>query len=241
MFTDEPSSDPLVDPERLSDPPGDGPAADLRWSDEGADAASPCAVPAAAGPDDAPLAALLAAIVRQDEHALAALYRRLSGRVYALALRLTHNAATAEEVTEETFWQVWRQAPRFDAGRGPVEAWVLTMARSRALDALRGLARQPAYGAAASIDEQAERADAEAADPVEWLQATRQVDQLRAALEALDPPRRQLVALAFYRGLSHDEIARHTGLPLGTVKSHLRRALAALRGALPDDMAFSDT
>ena len=138
----------------------------------------------------------------------------------------------AEEVAEDTFWQIWRQAPRFDAERGSAVAWIMTIARSRALDALRGV--DPAECEA----EPGELAGNEASsrdDPLDLLAAMQQGHRLHAALASLDPEPRQLVALAFFRGLSHEEIAAQTQLPLGTVKSHIRRALARLRQALSGD------
>ena len=173
--------------------------------------------------------------MRQDEEALAQLYEQLSGRVYAVALRITRKVACAEEVMQDTFWQVWRQAPRFDPLRGSAVAWVLMMARSRALDAVRARARDPAQIGQQAEDDDESFADAAAEDPLDLLQAVQRDGALHAQLAKLDPLRRQLVALAFFRGMSHDEIAVHTGLPLGTVKSHFRRTLAALQSALGAD------
>lgn len=176
--------------------------------------------------DEASLQARIARIVRQDEHALAELYDALAGRVYGLALRITRQVQTAEEVTEDAFWQVWRQAPRFDPTRGSVLSWILTIARSRALDALRR--RDPAE----ALDERY-LADLEAcSNPQDLLQAVQQHHRLHAALAGLDALPRQLLALAFFRGLSHEEIACQMKLPLGTVKSHIRRALLRLRELL---------
>jgi RNA polymerase sigma-70 factor (ECF subfamily) len=177
------------------------------------------------------LAALIGRIVHQDQAALTALYDALSGRVYASALRITRQVALAEEVMQDTFWQIWRQAPRFDLQRGSATAWVLNMARSRALDALRGLAREQAH------QQQLVQAEIEdlGVDPLDLLADGRRDSRLQQTLAALDPLRRQLIALAYYRGLTQDEIAAQTGMPLGTVKSHLRRTLAALREALAQD------
>jgi RNA polymerase sigma factor (sigma-70 family) len=199
----------------------------------------------AAAPTQAPharrsnqeLAALLLRVMRQDEAALADLYESLSGRVYAVALHITRQVSVAEEVMQDTFWQVWRQAPRFDIGRGSATAWVLTMARSRALDALRANARDILQSRRQIVDDPLEHSDETAEDPLDLLQAVRRDSRLHETLAALDPIKRQLISLAFYRGLSHDEIATHTGLPLGTVKSHFRRTLAALRLALGADFS----
>jgi RNA polymerase sigma-70 factor (ECF subfamily) len=205
--------------------------------DAGADLAGMRALAAVDSLDNQALAQLIARVMRQDESALAELYEQLSGRVYALALRITRQVACAEEVMQDTFWQVWRQAPRFEPQRGSATAWVLMMARSRALDAIRARARDPVQTNPQSIDEEDPFADESADDPLDLLQAVRRDSALHAQLAQLDPLRRQLIALAFFRGMSHDEIADHTGLPLGTVKSHFRRTLAALQSALGPDFS----
>jgi RNA polymerase sigma-70 factor, ECF subfamily len=190
------------------------------------------------------LRAWVAAVVRQDaagERALAELYGALSGRVFALALRFTRDVGLAEEVVEDTFWQVWRQAPRFDASRGPAIAWVLMMARSRALDATRAKSRDATVTLGDEVMEVVQAHHAEqhldAADPGDLLGQTQSSVKLHRALEALEPLPRQLIALAFYRGLTHEEIAEQLTLPLGTVKSHIRRTLTALRGVLGAELA----
>lgn len=178
--------------------------------------------------DETQLREWIARVVGQDEEAFASLYDALVGRVYGLAMKITRCAETAEEVVEDVFWQVWRQAPRFDPDRGSALAWVMTIARSRALDALR--ARPPAE----SLDDMdallASLTDGD--DPAESAQARQEEVRLHAALASLDSVARQLVALAFFRGLSHEEIANQTNLPLGTVKSQIRRALLKLRELL---------
>jgi RNA polymerase sigma factor (sigma-70 family) len=189
----------------------------------------------ACGLDPDALAALIARVVRQDEAALATLYDTLCGRVYAVALQVTGLVGTAEEVTQDTFWQVWRQAPRFDPARGNAIAWVLTMARSRALDARRASGRNVLQGLRQVVDEHVEFVDGSASDPLDLLETVQRDSTLHHCLTALDPLRRQLISLVFYRGLTHEEVAQHTGLPLGTVKSHLRRTLSALRQALGPD------
>ena len=179
--------------------------------------------------DEECLQGWIARMVRQDEKALGELYETMAGRVYGLALRITRHVQTAEEVTEDAFWQVWRQAPRFDATRGSAVTWILTITRSRALDALRRC------DTADPLDEEA-LADLQAgSDPQDLLAAVQREHRLHAALRNLDPLPRQLVALAFFRGLSHEEIASQTSLPLGTVKSHIRRALLRLRQLLGTD------
>lgn len=179
--------------------------------------------------DEALLQSLIDRIADHDESALADLYDRMVGRVYALALRITRRVPMAEEVVQDVFWQVWRQAPRFDAGRGSALAWVMTIARTRALDALRRIDPEECELEPETLELQE---DPNGLGQPELLSAVQQGQALHAALARLDPLPRQLLSLAFFRGLSHDEIALHAGLPLGTVKSHIRRALASLKESL---------
>jgi RNA polymerase sigma factor (sigma-70 family) len=196
------------------------------------------ATPRLAEPDAEALAALITRIARQDEGALGELYDATVGRVYGLALRILRDEQGAEEVAEEVFFQVWRQAGRYDAARGRPLGWLLNLARSRALDQLRR--RDEALSHPDPTTLHAEEAGAElelfdgreSRDPQDLLAATEARRGLHRALAALEPVPRQMVALAFFRGLTHEEIAACTELPLGTVKSHIRRALTALRAAL---------
>jgi len=179
--------------------------------------------------EEARLRVLVQRVSRAEQKALAELYDLTVARVYGLARAITRNQQCAEEVTEDVYWQVWRQALRFDPRRGPVIAWLQMLARSRALDHLR---RGNGIGIrvdADTLDE--EQADADL-NPSRLLAAAERERTLTAALDQLDPLPRQLLSLAFHRGLTHDEIARQTSLPLGTVKSHIRRALSALRDLL---------
>lgn len=168
-------------------------------------------------------------IIKQDQDAFNRLFKIMATRVYSIALRITGTAQLAEEVSEDTFYQIWRQAPRFDPGRGTVSAWVMTIARSRALDAWRA---QPPFESIEDSEIERQHCDKKTQDLQDLLSASEQNRLLHDALSTLDPVPRQLVALAFFRGLSHEEIAQHAGLPLGTVKSHLRRTLLHLRELL---------
>lgn len=175
------------------------------------------------------LADWLARIAMRDEAALGMLYDALLGRVYGLVRRIVRRPEVAEEVTEDVFFQVWRQADRFDGRRGRPLGWILTIARSRALDRLRGSdANMPV--APASIEAGADLPGD--ATPCDLLEACEASGQVHAALAALDPLPRQILALAFFRGLTHEEIAVHLAMPLGTVKSHVRRALSNLQRKL---------
>lgn len=182
--------------------------------------------------DDAQLGALVQAICVQHEPSLAKLYEASAGRVYGLALRIVRQPALAEEIVEDVFWQVWREAPRFDAQRGRVLTWLLAITRSRAIDALRRRERVRSHETSADdgfADSCANDADD---DPQDLVAASRHHQHLHAVLAALDPLPRQLLSLAFFRGCTHEEIAAQTGIALGTVKSLIRRTLCALRAQL---------
>jgi RNA polymerase sigma factor (sigma-70 family) len=187
--------------------------------------------------DDEQLSGLVLRVCDQHEPSLARLYEATSGRVHGLVLRIVRAAALAEEVVEDVFWQVWREAPRFDAERGRVMAWVLAIARSRAIDALRRNERVRASEVAVDDDDMLDAlADSRehGNDPFDLISASQHHSKLHALLAGLEPLPRQLLALAFMRGCTHEEIAEQTGLALGTVKSHIRRTLVALRSQLAD-------
>ena len=127
------------------------------------------------------------------------------------------------------FAQVWRDAARYDSERARVLTWLLTICRSRALDFLR---RRELTEPLPDDDDLAEPHSAPANDPQDLLISTQNHRELHTALALLAPLQRQLLALAFFRGLTHEEIAQHCRLPLGSVKTHIRKALAMLRATL---------
>lgn len=174
---------------------------------------------------EADLVSWVRRVIEHDEPALGALYDALAPRVRTFVFRLTRQSHLAEEVTEDVFWQIWRQAPRFDPTKGCVMAWVMNMARSRALDALRQIEVLEVQDEGA-LERAADVADGDT--PFDLLSAVDERHHLHEALAGLEALPRQLLALAFFRGLSHDEIAAHCDLPLGTVKSQIRRSLARL-------------
>jgi RNA polymerase sigma factor (sigma-70 family) len=182
------------------------------------------------------LRAWLAGIQARDESALGAFYDATVGRVYGLALRITRSRESAEEVAEDVYLQVWRDAARFDPARAGVLGWLLVICRSRALDSLRRADEAQAHPEPETLVPELAHTD----QPESLMQAAQDQSALHAALNELSAVQRQLLALAFFRGLTHDEIAAHLGIPLGTVKSHIRRALSALKerlGAGHPDMA----
>jgi RNA polymerase sigma-70 factor (ECF subfamily) len=172
-------------------------------------------------------------LARGDAEALAEIYDRHARLLYSLALRIVRLQADAEDVLQEVFAQVWRQAPRYDASRGTVIGWLVTQTRSRALDRLRrGRARPQA-----TDDEQAAQALADSAPGIDLtLVSAQQAAAVRAALEALPENQRVPLELAYYEGLSQSEIAGKLGVPLGTIKTRIRQALLRLREAMAEQV-----
>ena len=162
-----------------------------------------------------------------DATALADLYDAHAGAVYSLARRIVFVPEDAEDVTHDVFAQAWKAASRYDPARGEVAAWLLMMTRSRAIDVLRRRRRSSGEGGADPAAIPDPRPD------VEYIAANQQqVSVTRDAVQQLPDEQRRTLELAYYEGLTHMEIATRTGMPLGTVKTRIRGALATLRRAL---------
>jgi RNA polymerase sigma-70 factor (ECF subfamily) len=173
------------------------------------------------------------AIVQGDKDALSELYDSTVSKVHGLVRAMVHNSADAEEVTCDVYTQVWQTAANFEPSRGCVMSWLLSIARSRALDCLRRQRTKVRLFSEPSLDGETLVAEPiEHDSPDKMLNAFQARTLVRSALEQLSPERRRLVCLAFFDDLSHSEIAELTGLPMGTIKSHLRRAMHSLRGLL---------
>ena len=170
--------------------------------------------------------ALIARIESRDADALALLYDRHSARLFGLAKRIVGETGEAEEVLQEVFLYVWKAAETYDPSRGPVLAWLLVATRSRSIDRVRS--RRPAgTGTARSLEEAPEAASRE---DVEADAATREwEDQCRAAIAELPADQRRALELAYFEGLTQQEIADATSTPLGTVKTRVRLGLMKLR------------
>jgi RNA polymerase sigma-70 factor, ECF subfamily len=173
--------------------------------------------------------AALARMARGDHSALAELYDRNARLVFSLALRILQNRADAEDVVQEVFTQVWAQAARYDTTRGAVAAWMLTMARTRAIDRLRSRSSRPETASEARAVEDVP--DATARQDLQLLSAE-QVQSLQGALNELPAAQRVALELAYYEGLTHAEIADRLSEPLGTVKTRIRQAVIKLRESL---------
>jgi RNA polymerase sigma factor (sigma-70 family) len=181
--------------------------------------------------EEAQLQAWVAGMAQGQSSALEQLYDASVARVYSLVRRFVPDDASAQDVVQEVYLQAWTQASRFEPARGAAMAWLLNLARSRALDAWRKLSSQ-------IVTANSEMADTAAADwktqqqPADFLDAIQTSSQLQGALAQLPATTRQMLSLAFFHDMTHAEISAHLQMPLGTVKSTLRRALLALRDHL---------
>jgi len=177
---------------------------------------------------------LLARVARGDVAALRALYDQHASRAITIAFRILRNREEAEDVVQETFLEVWRRSAQFDPGRGGAVAWVVTIARSRAIDRLR--ARTIAGKTIASASEDADGL-LPTPPPSPAVETERRRDERRvaAALGALPAAQRRAIELAYFEGLSQSEIAAKTASPLGTVKMRVKLAMAKLADLLGDE------
>ena len=174
-------------------------------------------------------AALMEQLVRRETSALERLYDRYARPVYSLVLRITRQAPAAEEIVQDVFLLLWRNAHRYQAARGRLEPWLFTLARNRALDYLR-LKSERQRRREDPLDPQP--ADSAGPDFESSVDAQRRSQKIRAMMDDLAPAQRQAIELAFYEGMTHSEIAQHLKEPLGTVKSWIRTGLLRLREAL---------
>ena len=169
---------------------------------------------------------LARALGQGDEGALAELYDRYGRAVYNLALRITRDPGMAEEISLDSFLQIWRQAARFDAHQGSLPSWLFTIARSRAIDRVR------AAGAAKRVQAEEFTPMSPTDQPDEAAALAERRRLLRQAMQTLSPAQRAALELAYYEGLSHSQIAERLGEPLGTIKTRIRQAMTVLRRAL---------
>jgi RNA polymerase sigma factor (sigma-70 family) len=181
----------------------------------------------------AQLAALLSRIALGDQRAFADLYRQAGAHLYGVALRIVRDGPLAEEILQEAFVSVWHHAGTYDAAKSQPITWLTSIVRNRCLDQLR---KRDLDTVTLSRDAEdispAWDAPSDGPTPIELLLAGADARAVRDCIDGLDAGPKQAIALAFFQGLSHGELAAHLREPLGTVKSWVRRGLERLRGCL---------
>ena len=178
---------------------------------------------------DAELMELLDRIALQDDTALKKLYERTSSQLFGLALRIVRQRDAAEDVLQEAFMNIWRGATNYRASLSPPMAWLGLVVRSRALDALRKRTSDRADLMNDLDDEMSQTLEGDSPNPMDMADASEQAFALHQCLGKLDHKQREVVSLAYLRDQSHGELAEQLQLPLGTVKTWIRRGLEQLR------------
>jgi RNA polymerase sigma-70 factor (ECF subfamily) len=174
---------------------------------------------------------LVRCIAARDQAAFAVFYDRYAARVLGLLVKLLPTRDDAEDVLQDTFWQVWRQADRYEAVRSSPQGWLFLLARSRAIDLLRRKAVRPTEGEAPE--------PATCQDPCGPLLVAELRQEVRDALTQLPEEQRTALCMTFYAGLTHEETAQRLNLPLGTVKTRIRLGMRRLRTLLGEPTEVS--
>lgn len=183
-------------------------------------------------PDSQRLADQIARVALRDREAFRHVYEATSAHLFGVALRILNRRDLAEEVLQESFVSVWHRAGDYHSGAGAPMTWLISIVRNRALDLVRSAAMR--HETAMPQDEQGRDLDIvdERPDPLGLLSAATDSLQIRGCMETLDATHRQSLALAYYHGLSHSEVAEQMGSPLGSVKAWVRRGLERLKRCL---------
>ncbi len=177
---------------------------------------------------------LMPLIGAKNPDAFEVFYDRHGGAAYSLAYRILGERSAAEDVTQEAFISIWRSGARYDAGRGSVRSWMLSVVRNRAIDALRSRA---AKAPKLDFDDEAlldKRPSGNLTDEEAMRRET--TDELRGVLEQLPGEQSKVIELAYFGGFSHSEISRMLGVPMGTVKGRMRLGLEKIRGELAEGL-----
>jgi RNA polymerase sigma-70 factor (ECF subfamily) len=182
-------------------------------------------------PDDA---SLLMLIAQARAEALDTLYERYNRLLFSISFSIVGDRALAEEVTLDVFVHVWRRASTYRPEKGKVSTWLIAITRNRAIDMLRWYGSRP-EAASLSVDEALLPADANRREPEEHLELSLERERVQRAVAELPPDQRKALALAYFKGYTHSQIAEALHEPLGTIKTRIRLAMRSLRERLADD------
>jgi RNA polymerase sigma-70 factor (ECF subfamily) len=179
-------------------------------------------------PSPQELAALLAACGRRERAAFERLYRATSPKLFGVAVRILRREDWAEEILQDCFVSIWQHSQDYAPGLAQPMTWMTSIVRNRCLDWLR----KPALEVPDEDDAIAEATEADMPGPLALLETSGEAAAIRRCLQDLEPRQRQAIALAFFEGLTHSEIAAHLREPLGSVKTWVRRGLMRLKSCL---------
>jgi RNA polymerase sigma-70 factor, ECF subfamily len=182
--------------------------------------------PAAAAQRSTDLAAQLGLVARGDGTAFDAVFEQIGPAVFGVVRRVIRDPAQSEEVTQEVMLEVWRNASKFDAGRGSATAWVMTLAHRRAVDRVRSVQKE------SERERRTASADIPYDEVLEAVESSLERERVRRCLNSLTEVQRESVTLAYYRGYTYGQVASLLGVPTGTVKTRMRDALIRLRDCL---------
>ena len=178
--------------------------------------------------DNDKLAALLSQSGLGDRKAFAELYDGTKSKLFAVSLRIVRERHIAEEVLQDSFVNIWNNAGKYAAAKSAPMTWMTAIVRNRSLD----IVRRPLLEVPDEDDYLALNMEDLSPGPQDQLSARRDQVKIERCMKGLDGDQQQTISLAFFRGLSHSEVADHLGRPLGTVKTHIRRGLQKLKGCL---------
>jgi RNA polymerase sigma-70 factor, ECF subfamily len=177
---------------------------------------------------------LIGSIIRADQSALSELYDRYSRLVFSIAYSLVGDYATTEEITQDVFVRVWERAPQYRSDQGKVSTWLISIARHRSIDMLRRQGSRPENHTVSWAESTIDAMPSDD-DPEEAAELSMQRQRVRAAIAQLPEDQKQALALAYFNGFTHRQIAERLEQPLGTVKTRIRLAMQKLRQLLRDE------
>jgi RNA polymerase sigma-70 factor (ECF subfamily) len=182
--------------------------------------------------------ALLRLIIRQQTEALGVLYDRYGRLVYSLAIQMMGDAAAAEEITQDVFFRIWEKAHTYRADQARVSTWITSITRYRSIDLLRRRGTRPDHTSLAWDDLPLNVTPVAEGDPENMTELSLLQKRVRDAIATLPAEQKKVLALAYFKGLTHSEIAALLGDPLGTVKTRIRAGMLKLKDILKDDFPF---